>query len=347
MDRGMWRKLLVIAVVFVLAWGLIRYFFPLIAPFLLGWFLAALAEPMVRFLCGRLRFGRILGTGIGVSLVIAVLVGIVWVITAFGWRELGALARGIPQYVQALSGKTAQIQDWAVSLAARAPGELGQMLSGMVNGAFARGGMVLEAAASGVLSAAGSMAGKLPGGALSLGTAVISGYMISAQYPDLRRKVLENPRFREKWLPMLLGIRDTVGQWLRAQAKLTGVSFAILSAGFLLLRVEHWLLLSVVTALVDAIPMLGTGTVLVPMALLSFLWGERVRGIGLLGLYVTAMLTRSALEPRLVGKQLGMNPLLTLGALYVGFRLWGVAGMILAPILAVTAVRLSNRREQR
>lgn len=343
MNQGVSRKIAVIIGAFFLAWGVIRYFLPLIAPFLLGWFFAAMAEPMVRFLHEKLRLNRILGAGIGVSLVLTVLVGVLWLAMALIYRELTELARGLPEDFQALEGRVEALRGWAVELAARAPGKLGQMLPGTVSGLFTGGGLVLDKLASGAISAAGSMAGKLPGSALSLGTAVISAYMISAQYPGLKRTVLENSRFRQRWEPMLRSLSNTVGQWLRAQAKLTGVSFAIVSAGFLILRVDHWLLWGVVTALVDAVPMLGTGTVLIPMALLSFLWGEQVRGIGLLGLYVTAMLTRSALEPRLVGRQLGLNPLLTLISLYVGFRLWGVTGMILSPILAVTAVRLTSR----
>lgn len=345
MNQGISRKILVITGVFFLAWGLIRYFLPLIAPFLLGWFFAAMAEPMVRSLHDRLRLNRILGAGLGVSLVLAVMAGALWLVLALGYRELAALARGLPGYIQALGSRVEAVRAWAVELAGRAPGNLGEMLSGTVSGLFTEGGMLLEKLTSGVISAAGNVAGKLPGGALSLGTAVISAYMISAQYPELRRWFQGNRRFRQRWEPMMRGIWSIVGQWLRAQAKLTGVSFAILAAGFLILRVDHWLLLSLVTALVDAIPMLGTGTVLIPMALGAFLWGEQVQGIGLLGLYATAMLTRSALEPRLVGRQLGLNPLLTLGALYVGFRLWGVTGMILSPILAVTAVRLASRGE--
>lgn len=178
-----------------------------------------------------------------------------------------------------------------------------------------------------------------------IGTAVISAYMIAAQYPALRSWLFGSERFRYRWEPVLERLRRTVGLWLTAQVKLTGVTFLIVTVGFLLLRVEHWLLWALVTAVVDAIPLLGTGTVLIPMALLGFLKGEQVRAVGLLGLYVTAMLTRSALEPRLVGRQLGLNPLVTLMALYAGFQIWGVSGMILSPVLAVTAVQLVNAGE--
>ena len=98
-------------------------------------------------------------------------------------------------------------------------------------------------------------------------------------------------------------------------------------------------------ALVDAFPILGTGTVLVPWSLFSFLQGDYVLAFGLLILYGTTALTRSVLEPRLLGRQLGLDPLITLMALYAGYRLWGIGGMLLAPILAVAATQLLSANQ--
>lgn len=345
MNQGGFRRIGVLAAAFFLAWGLIRYFLPLIAPFLLGWIFASLAEPMTRFLHEKLHLYRSLAAAVSVSLVLVVGVGILWVLAALGYRELASLAAGLPAYAEALTGRFGVIRDWAVNLAGRAPGGLGEVLTRTVSGLFTEGSLILEKLTGWVISAAGSVAGKLPGGALMIGTAVVSAYMIAAQYPALKRRLTENRSFRQKWEPVLKNLWDTVGLWLKAQVKLTAVTFGITAAGFLILRVDHWVLWAAVTAVVDAVPMLGTGTVLIPMAVFSLLWGEQVQGIGLLGLYVTAMLTRSALEPRMVGRQLGMNPLATLMALYVGFRIWGVPGMILSPIIAVTATQLLTRRE--
>ena len=103
----------------------------------------------------------------------------------------------------------------------------------------------------------------------------------------------------------------------------------------MILGIRYALLWGILVALVDALPVLGTGAVLIPWSLISFLESNNARALGLLGLYAIVALTRSVLEPRLVGKQLGLDPLLTLACLYAGFRLWGVAGMIFAPLLAV------------
>ena len=95
-------------------------------------------------------------------------------------------------------------------------------------------------------------------------------------------------------------------------------------------------------ALVDAVPLLGTGIIMLPWAAVCFLQQAPVRGIGLVAIYAAAVTTRSILEPRLIGRQMGLDPLVTLLALYLGFRLWGVMGMLLAPMAAATAIRLAG-----
>lgn len=99
-------------------------------------------------------------------------------------------------------------------------------------------------------------------------------------------------------------------------------------------------MLSALIALVDALPVLGTGTVLVPWALVSLLGGNWKLALGLAVLYGVIWLVRSLLEPRLIGSRVGLPPLAALLSLYVGFQAFGVAGMILAPLLAVLVRQL-------
>ena len=105
----------------------------------------------------------------------------------------------------------------------------------------------------------------------------------------------------------------------------------------MLLGVRNGLFWAVLVALVDAVPVLGTGTVLVPWALVELLQGQTLRGVGLLAVYGVALVSRTVLEPRLVGRHLGLDPLLTLVFLYVGYRFWGILGMIFAPMIAAAA----------
>ena len=135
-------------------------------------------------------------------------------------------------------------------------------------------------------------------------------------------------------------MKHAVGGWLLAQLKLAGVTLILLCLGLVLLRVRYALLWALGITVLDAFPILGTGTVLLPWALICFLQGNTPRAIGLLGLYAVISLTRSVLEPKLVGRHLGLDPLAALVALYAGYKLWGIGGMILAPLLAGTALQL-------
>ena len=140
-------------------------------------------------------------------------------------------------------------------------------------------------------------------------------------------------------------LRTALGGWLLAQAKLSGITCLILAAGFWILRIPHGLLWAILVALVDAFPILGTGTVLLPWGLVSLIQGNAAQGIGILAVYTVVTITRTVMEPRVVGKQLGLDPLVTLFALYAGYRIWGLAGMLLAPMAAALAVQLFPRND--
>lgn len=155
------------------------------------------------------------------------------------------------------------------------------------------------------------------------------------------------PRNRWQQLSNLSGcIRLVLGHWIQAQIKLLGVTFLILFLGFLLLRIRFSLLLGLGIALLDALPIFGTGTVLIPWGLLSMLSGDIHLGIGLMILYGAAALSRNVLEPKILGAQMGVSPLLTLLSIYVGYRLSGVLGMILLPILTMLGAEIMEARKK-
>ena len=125
------------------------------------------------------------------------------------------------------------------------------------------------------------------------------------------------------------------------------VTFLLLTAGLLVLQVDYPLLFGLAIALIDALPVFGSGTVLIPWGLMQFLRGKTFLGVGLLCLYGAAALTRTALEPRMLGKQMGLDPLLTLLALYAGYHFLGVLGMILFPIGALLAKQFWDHMEKK
>ena len=338
------RKILFCSFFIVLSCLAVRYLLPLALPFLLGAGLALAAEPLVALL-GR-RLPRSAAAGIGVSVTFALLSLAAAALCALAIRELGLLAQVLPELIEAARGGMQSVELFLTDLAARTPEAVRPLLIAQVEELFSGGSALLDRVTRWLLSLASGLVARLPDSALGFGTGLIASYMISAKLPVWRGWLRSRlPREKLGNLPdTLRGMKATLLGWLKAQAKLSGVTWAVVTAGFLLLGIRHAPLWAAAVAAVDAFPVLGTGAVLVPWSLVSFLQGDSIRAFGLLGLYGAVTLIRSLLEPRLVGRQLGLDPLVTLIALYAGYRLFGLPGMILAPILAVTATQAMQTR---
>lgn len=342
------KKTLSILLVFLTVWLSLHFLLPLFSPFVLGAALALAAEPMVTFLHRRVRVPRPVSAGIGVSMTFCFLAMLLLLLCAFLVRELGSLTGILPNLAQTAKSGFSLIQNWMLDLSAHAPQSIRPMLQENVSSLFSNGAALLNKAASYLLSLAGNLLSHVPDSALSLGTAVISAFLISAKLPKIKKWLLR--RIPKEKLRSLLEtgrrIRKVFCSWLMAQAKLMGVTFLILFLGFVILRVPYALLWALGVCLVDAFPVLGTGTVLLPWSLICFLQSDTPRAIGLASLYVVVTLTRSMLEPKLLGRHLGLDPLVTLITLYTGYKLWGIGGMILAPMLAVTAIQILPERRK-
>lgn len=331
---------------FLAVWLALRCLFPLFSPFLLGAVLALAAEPMVHFLSRRLHLPRPVSSGIGVGMAFCFLAMLLLLLCAFAVRELRSLAGVLPDLEQTAKSGIHMMQNWVLELSSHAPPGIRPIVQESVNTLFTDGAALVDKGTGLLLSFAGNLLGRIPDSALGLGTGVISAFLISAKLPRMKRWLLR--RIPKERLRALLAagrrMKQALGGWLTAQMKLMGMTLLLLLLGFLLLRIPNAPLYALGVSLVDAFPVLGTGTVLLPWSLLCFLQKDTARAIGLLGIYATITLTRSVLEPKLVGRHLGLDPLATLIALYAGYKLWGLTGMLLAPMLAVTALQLVPER---
>ena len=340
------KKFLSLLGIFLIVWLSVRYLLPLFFPFILGAGLALAAEPMVSFLHKR-HVPRSVCAGIGVSMAFCFIAILLLLICAFLVRELGAAAGVLPNLEETAKSGISLLQNWLLELTTHTPQSIQPLLSENVTSFFSDGTALLDRAVRYVLNVAGNLLSHVPDSALSLGTGVISAFLISAKLPKIREWIAKRlPREKlRSILAAMKRMRKAIGGWLLAQVKLMGVTFTILALGFLLLRISYALLWALAVSLVDALPVLGTGTVLIPWAVICFLQGDGARAVGLLGIYVVISLVRSMLEPKLVGRHLGLDPLVTLMALYAGYKLWGFGGMILAPMLAVTALQIVPERK--
>ena len=133
-------------------------------------------------------------------------------------------------------------------------------------------------------------------------------------------------------------IRDALGGYVRAQVILMAVTFGVLSVFLVLFGVKNAVLIALGTAFLDAIPVFGTGFVLLPWAAWQFLTGSTSMAFGLTALYGVCSLIRQILEPRILSAQIGLHPLLTLAGIFVGFKLFGLPGLVLGPAAVMVIV---------
>lgn len=327
-----------------LIWLAVRFLLPWAAPFILAWALAAALEAPVGFLVRR-RWRRGAASALCTAAALALLI---WGVGALLWEglgKLGDLARELPLLMEALDQKLQQLELAARSHLSDAP-EGGAMFLEMAGGALADAlaslpGYISRAAVALLTKTAQASPHTL----VFLVTVSIGTYFVSAGFPRVNAFLLAQlpSSLRTKLKGLGADLKCSFGGVLRSQLFLMLITFFQLLLAFWLLRVESALELAAVTALVDALPVFGTGAVLMPWAFCALLLGDSRRGIGLLVSWLIISIVRNCVQAKLMGDQIGLDPLASLISIYVGWQVWGVGGMLLFPVLLVTLRQLNER----
>lgn len=173
---------------------------------------------------------------------------------------------------------------------------------------------------------------------------LMASYFLCADYPYLRTRAVERmgDRTRVRMAQIKTAALAAFGGYLKAQLLLSFGVFLILLAGFALIGQEYTLLLALALAVLDFIPLIGAGTVMVPWAVIDLVVGNYLHAAELMAVWGVIILFRRVAEPKFVGNQTGLSPILSLISIYIGMRLAGVAGMILGPILTLVALNLAG-----
>lgn len=332
MKNVFWRRTAVLLAGTILAWFGFRFLLPIALPFLLGGLLAVAAEPAVSFGTGRLKLPRSLASVLGVGLSLLILTGILLLLGGLAVRQLGAMAQKLPDMDDTLQ----MAENALLSVAEKAPPRLRVLAERTVHETLDDGAALLSGVAEQLPGAVGTLVGGIADSALRIGTGILAAFLISLRLPRLRSLAREKlpSSWHEKYLPALRRFRNCIWNWVKAQGKLALVTWGIVTVGFWVLGIGKAPFWAFLVALLDAVPVLGTGTVLLPWAAVSLLQQQTLRAVGLVCLWGVSAITRTVLEPRVVGRHLGLDPLLTLVAMYTGFCFWGIGGMLLTPILA-------------
>lgn len=318
--------------------ALVRFFLPVI----IGWLIAQLANPLVHLLEKHLHivrkhssFGVIFGA-------IFLIVALCYYAALWIWQEAGELVQRLPVYYQALVQGLDKIAENLQSVADRMPLETREKIADFTEHFTDYLGRIVSSLGGGTVEAAGNAAKNIPSLLISFIFSLLFAYFFIAQRERVHR-ILRHviPEQTREGLRMVWGnLKYAVGGYFRAQFKIMGVVGLILAAGFLFMQIDYAVLLAALIALMDFLPMLGTGTALLPWALFCALSDALPRAAGLLVLYVVTQLTRQLIQPKMVGDSIGVDTLTTLFLLFVGYRVSGLLGMILAVPVGLIVLQL-------
>ena len=320
----------------------LRYLLLWLLPFLIAAAFAAAMEPAVRLLQVRLRLKRGFSSLAVTLFLLFLLGGLLSLLGTTLTGEAYALLERAPSLLaaapDALEGLLARIGRYS----AACPPWLRETIEASLTRYVAEAGDLLGALVDRLVAALGTLATALPRFFLGAATSVLAIYFISAGWPELRElfKGRVSAGTLQKLRSFRAGVTRSAARWLRAELTLCAVTFIELLAGFLFLHQPYALLLAFLITLFDALPVFGTGTGLVPWAVAEILFQNVPKSIFLAALYLVTLTARNILEPRLLGAQAGLPPILSLLAMYLGFCAFGVAGMVLFPFLLLLAAQL-------
>ncbi len=329
------------AVILGLAYFSIKYFLPLLMPFVIGLIVAALLRPLIDILSGKLHLKRSFVSIFILLIFYSMIAFLAVMVSARVFAFLQNLFYHLPKlYKDSIEPALISTTN---DLLTRFP-DIEIYLEDIVKSINESIFSFLTSASSTVVGTITGFAGQVPSILIKFIFTIVSSFFFTIDYHRIANFVLR--QFSNEKRNMIIKVKDnvigTLGKFIRAYTTLIIITFLELSIGLWILKVSNPFLAAALIAIVDLLPILGTGAVLLPWAIISFIFGNNNMGIGILILYIIITVVRQTLEPRVVGQQIGLHPVVTLICIFVGAQLLGVVGIFLLPVTATILKKLND-----
>ena len=307
-------------------------------PFLIAFIISLMIEPAIRFLMRKMKLTRKVSSIIIFIIVSIVIVGsLIWGIVSL-ISEASNLLKDLNEYVEKAYILFQNFTNNFDFNRIRLPSEINAIIQNSTGGLLNTVSNWIRNALTGILNVVTS----IPSIAIYFVVTITALYLICVDKVYILDQIEHH--FPKKWVFKIgTHIRDlikTLGGYLKAEATLILVSFIISLIGLYILKfakfnIEFPLLIALFIGFVDALPILGSGTVMIPWAIISALNGDLKLGIAIVILFIIMSVIRQFLEPKLVSKHIGTHPIFTLIAMYTGFKFIGIVGMLVGPIILI------------
>lgn len=320
-----------LAVLLLIVW-LVPRLLVFFSPFVAGWIIALLAGPPVQLFESKLKIKRKTGSAVVIVLVIGLVVLLLYFVSHKLVEEIVDLVNALPDMWVGLEDDLTEISRRLNVLYAKLPSDIQEKLSNIGTDFLSYMGEFVGGIGSPTIVAVGNFAKQLPSVLIGVIMGLLSAYFFVAERTSIGGWFRSHmPAFIQTRYQMIKhSMIRAVGGYLKAQLKIEVWMYLLLVIGLSILRVDYVLLIALLIAFLDLLPFFGTGTVMVPWAIIKILSADYQMAVGLLIIWGVGQLARQLIQPKIMGDSIGFHPIPTLFLLYIGYKLGGVFGMIAA-----------------
>ena len=344
-ETGKRKKVLIniayIAVICVIGYFVFKYLLVWMMPFFIGFLCSLVLQKPVRWLSCKTRIPN----GVWSAVLVTVILSLVFFLIGFaGYRIYNEMVSFIkdaniklPEITQSFKDISNRFSRWSSSLPQSVSGTLESLPGDIMK-------KVITFLSDGVSGIAKTVITNGPGLLLTITITIVACCFMTARYRENMDFVLR--QFSEKNRQVIIKAKglfmENIVKMLRGYIIILLITCAELFIGFTILRLEYAFVLAMLIAIMDILPVVGTGTALIPWGVYQLIIGNVWMGLGLLVLYAAITVIRQIIEPKIIGKQVGLTPIVTLMAMYLGLQLFGIIGMVCLPILLIIIVKLQE-----
>ncbi|MDD2971145.1 MAG: sporulation integral membrane protein YtvI [Lachnospiraceae bacterium] len=320
--------MIVLAVVILVVPRIIVFFMP----FIIGWIIALIANPLVKFLEEKLKIRRKAVSVLVIILVIAGVIGAGYLIIAKLVTESVGFINDLPNLVKSLEGDMTVIMQKLNGIYDKMPENMQNNLLLIGDSLSNLGKDLMGNFGTPTVVAVGTFAKNVPSIVIGIVMCILSAYFFTAEkdYVTIQCRRFIPRSLMEKWDILYRSLKTAVGGYIKAQFKIEIWIYLLLFIGLMILNLKYAALIALGVAILDILPFFGTGLVMLPWAIVKFLSADYKMAIGLLIIWGISQLVRQVIQPKIVGDSIGMSAIPTLFLLYIGYKVAGVIGMIIA-----------------
>ncbi|MEZ3471356.1 MAG: sporulation integral membrane protein YtvI [Lachnospiraceae bacterium] len=313
-------------------------------PFVIGWLISCIANPLVVFLERKLKIRRKAGTVVVIVCVIAAVIGLGYGLGVVLWRQISGFVQEIPSMWEAVRQDFDAFGEWIDHYIGGKSPKLADTLNNLGNVISEMLTNLPKSLDFRTFEGMGSMVGNIASVLVSIIMCMLSAYFFIADREWLGsflNKLLPETIIR-KYDVFASSLKQAVGGYFKAQFRIEIWMYVLLLIGLTVLKVRYGLLIALLIAFLDFLPFFGTGIVLIPWAIVNVVGGSYLRALGFLIIWGSGQLFRQLIQPKIMGDSIGMEPIPTLFLLFIGYRLAGVGGMLVAVPIGIIVVNMNE-----